>query len=351
MNISRISKNGEVEKYFNSLLENGLFDSTSLDRKKWRWKYAGNPSLSDGDLPSWACYIDNKIVGHLGAIPVGLKAGSRRIRAAWMVDFITSPLYRKKGMGHALVEDAGKNFDIMLTVGQTDMSYNLFMKMGWKLIGLVPYYIKIWDAGALIEEKVRNHFFANIIAKPINLFLSFLNYFMRLKHSENIDVSQIVSFDKEADLLWKEIAGSYEIIVPRNLAYLSWKFDVQPDMRYAKFKAVRNGKAAGYIITRTVKGNSSKPEGLIVDIIVRPEDSEVIDSLMAAALQHLKKEDCSVARFYINDKIIEKAVKNSGFIKRKPFMRFLISKKIDTLEDIEDLANWHLTAGDCDIDR
>ena len=351
MNINRISKNGEVEKYFKGLVESELFDSTSLDRKKWRWKYADNPFLFDGNLPSWAYYIDNKIVGHLGAIPVELKTGFGKIRAAWAVDFITSPSYQKKGIGRALVEEMSKNFDLILTVGQTDMSYNLFMKMGWKLLGFVPYYIKIWDAEVLIEEKVKNAFFANLIVKPINLFLFFLNYFMKPKCSENINVSQIVSFDKEVGRLWEEIAEFYEIIVPRNFAYLSWKFDAQPNMYYAKFKAVRNGKAVGYIITRTIKGNFSKPEGLIADIIVRPEDLEIIDSLMAAALLHLKKENCSVVRFYINNKIIEKAIKNNGFIKRRPFMRFLISKKIDTLEGIENLASWHLTVGDCDIDR
>ena len=136
------------------------------------------------------------------------------------------------------------------------------------------------------------------------------------------------------------------------MAFLKWKYDKQPGMGYIKFRAVENDKLKGYIVMRSISSECGKTrEGLIADIITRPDDRDAIHALIFAALDYLKDEGCSIVRCCLSHKGVQKILTGCGFIKRKPQMRFLINKNIDGLDEIYNLDNWYITAGDCDIDR
>lgn len=353
MRIVRITRTDNKREYFENFQSRGLIDYSKRSYEKWHWQYIENPVCLNQDLSIWVYIIDDKMVGYLGAIPVELKVLSRKISAAWAIDFVTLAEYRKKGIGRALVEEAGNYFDLLLTVGQTDMSFNLFRKMGWRLLGCVPYYIKIWDTKTFIKEKIKNNLMVNSIALFVNLLLKPFNYFKKPREVPGIKFNTIDNFNVEADSFWDKISRYYRIAVPRNYAYLHWKYDRQPNMHYVKFRAARKDKVCGYITLRCINSGLDSPEGLITDILVHPEDKKAAEALLFAALSYLREKNCSVVRCYVNNKYIQRCILNFGFIKCKPFMRFLISisKKIDNLEETLNLDNWYLSAGDCDIDR
>lgn len=350
-NISRILRKDNHIECFQSLQALSLIDYSSRGYERWHWQYMENPFCLTQDPSVWIYNLDGERAGHLGTIPVALKAGSQQITAAWAVDFATLSKYRKRGIGRSLVEEAVKNFDLLLTVGQTDMSFNLFRKMGWEFLGYLPYYIKIFDMKVLIKDKIKNIFILNIVSPLFNLFFAALNFFKKPQKSQGIEVDSIDNFSEDADLFWQEICVGYKITIPRNQAYLNWKYDRQPNMRYVKFCAKRNGRTCGYIILRCVKINLPNPEGIITDIVVNPDDREATEALFFGALRYLKRERCSVVRCYINNKDIQRYLADCGFVRCKPYMRFLISTKRDNFAEITNLDNWFLSAGDCDIDR
>jgi len=350
MNIIRISKKENLENLFQDLIRTNLINCPTLGYKKWCWQYMENPFYLGDELPAWISSLDGKPTGHLGTLPIELKVGSRKIIAAWAVDFMTSSEYRRKGIGRSLVDEANRCLDVFLTVGQTDKAFSLFTKMGWKFLGNIPYYIKILDLKILIKEKIKNLFISNLVVVPVNLFLKVFNYLKRPRKPKGIEIHRIANFNEEADLFWEEIASSYKIIVPRNKAYLGWKYDAQPGMDYVKFRAVRKDKVSGYIIVHCIRTLGRK-EGLITDIISRPKDKDVVRGLVFAALEYLKSEDCSIIRCYINQKDIQGVLGSCGFMKRESRLRFLMNKNSDGLEETYNLDNWYITAGDCDIDR
>ena len=83
-------------------------------------------------------------------------------------------------------------------------------------------------------------------------------------------------------------------------------------------------------------------EGLIADIITRPDDRDAIHALIFAALDYLKDEGCSIVRCCLSHKGVQKILTGCGFIKRKPQMRFLINKNINTrfVEIKKRLTRW-----------
>ena len=308
MNIARASKAEDAKSHFQK-----CFMGTSP--QKWSWKYEANPFFLRQGIPAWIAVSDGKTVGHFGAIPVKLKVASSRINAAWAVDFVILPDYRRKGLGMSLVEEANRHFDAFLAIGGTHMSSSLFVKMGWVFLGRAPYYIKILDIGIPI----------------VNPFIKFYNYLTRPRQPKGIKVDIIENFSEEADLFWKEIENFYRIVVPRDKAYLNWKYGSQPGMNYIKFRCVRAGRICGYIVTRILKSKSDNTEGLIADIIARPDDKDAIRGLIFAALRYLKSKNCSVARCCVNNKDIQRILGEFGFIRRKPQMSFLVKKNLDGL--------------------
>lgn len=351
MNIIKISKEDDLKNVFRDYLENSAINHAGLKYEKWLWKYMENPFFIEKPA-MWICAINGKTAGFLGGIPVRLKVGTEIINAAWAVDFMTSQEYRRKGMGRLLTSEANKYFDVFLSIGQTDMACKLFTKMGWENLGYIRHYIKIWDVRVLIKERIKIVFIVNLICLPINALLKLLTHFKDPKKSKKIEIRMIDNFDTESSAFWEAIKGSYKIAVPRDMTYLNWKYNRQPDMGYVKFCAERDHKICGYIIGRVINTETNNgTEGLITDVIVQPGDKDAMESLMFSMLKYIKDKGCSMARCYINNKDIERNILNYGFIRSRSTMRFLMNKNINELSEMSGLNNWHITAGDCDIDR
>jgi len=353
MSIVRIAGNSpsELERCFRLIVENRLFYDSMAQYDKWHWKFVANPFCSSAAVPVFLFMVDRAVAGQLGVMPVALKIGTERLNAGWAVDFKTLPEYRNRGIGKALVQEASRSFDVLLTLGQTDMSYSLFLKMGWKLIGHLPYYLAIYDSHALVRERIGNDYMAKPAAIAANLLLKGFRHVKKIKTPQDIQVSEIERFDDEADELWREIASCDTAMVPRDLSYLRWKYDIQPGMSYRKVRASRNRKACGYAIVRIVKGRAGEKEGLIADIVASPDDRASIEALLCAAMGLLEAEDCSIARCYFSNRSIGDVLERSGFIKGRATARLLVSRDMPGLTGPDDLHKWYMSAGDCDMDR
>ncbi|MBI4620272.1 MAG: GNAT family N-acetyltransferase [Desulfobacterales bacterium] len=351
-NITIVSKEGRHVECFTALQKRGLIGYSTSGYKRWHWQYIENPFWPSCDISAWLYKTNGEAVGHIGTIPVQLHAGSKKINAAWAVDFMTLSQYRRKGIGRALVNKISEHFDILMAIGITEMSFRLFMKMGWRHLGNIPYYIMVWDCRGLLKKKIDDIFILNLVSIPVNLLLKVFNASKKLTLKiDVVEVRRIDSFDKEPAEFFNETTMNYQILVTRNKSYLNWKYDRQPDMNYVKLKAVDGKKPCGYSVIRCIKCDVGKPEGLIVDIIAPPDDRTSIKSLVLASLEYFKKEGCSLVRCYASHKGIQKALLSCGMIRRKSDMRFLISKDIVGLNEHHNLGNWHITSGDCDIDR
>ncbi|GEM_PF-2156013 len=352
MNTARISgKQDDLQKYFNGYVTSRLLKDPSLGREKWHWQYLENPFCPPENPAVWVCSIEGKMAGHLGTLPVEVKVGSKKVHAAWAVDFFTAPEFRGKGIGKSLTEESAKAFDLFLSVGNTDMSFGLFKKLGWKPLGDVPYYVKFWSWEAPLRKRIRNQAATAFLLAIFNGASGIYNALMHPKKSAEIRTERIETFDQEADELWAEVESFYTVVVIRSRAYLSWKYEKQPGMNYIKFRALRGRQLCGYIVVRAVKTGENPAEGLIADLIVRPNDTEAAHALLDAGLDYLRKEGCQLARCYATDKRIRKILAAAGFIKRQPVMRFMAYQKGGDLDAADQQDNWFIMAGDSDIDR
>src|SRR5215813_5071690 len=90
--------------------------------RKWTpayldWYFLQNPNLDAGCPPVWIVKSEQKIVGQVATIPVELKAGAKVTKAVWILEFILLPEFRGQGLGKRLVQEAGKTYPTMITLG------------------------------------------------------------------------------------------------------------------------------------------------------------------------------------------------------------------------------------------
>src|SRR3954466_7517572 len=66
------------------------------DPEFWKWHFLDHPNSPPGDLPVWLAWRDNKIIGHLGTIPVDLNVRGENHPASWIIDIIIDPNFRRR---------------------------------------------------------------------------------------------------------------------------------------------------------------------------------------------------------------------------------------------------------------
>jgi GNAT superfamily N-acetyltransferase len=98
-------------------------------KSHWRWLYQ-NPAGAQARLPI-VVMEDNRVVGHISAIPLKLRRGRDERAAIWLCDLAVLPEYRGKSLGSVLLAEAMTLSS--LRVGfPNELSWRLMSKCGWK---------------------------------------------------------------------------------------------------------------------------------------------------------------------------------------------------------------------------
>ena len=74
----------------------------------------------------------DKIIGHLGLIPIKIKLKEELIPATWYIDLIIHPNYQGKGLGSLLVKEGQKNSKVQLAVCN-EAALRVYKKLNWKI--------------------------------------------------------------------------------------------------------------------------------------------------------------------------------------------------------------------------
>jgi GNAT superfamily N-acetyltransferase len=304
--------------------------------RRWQWKYLENPQGAGTALPAWVTLSDGEPVGHLGAMPVRLKVDAAVLDGAWAIDFMTRAGDRRRGIGAALLDKATGSWDAFLTVGQSDASFGLFLKMGWRYLGDLPSFIRVLDARAILGRRLG----------------ALGNFGLRLfgprrRRHPDIDIYRVDEFTDEADAFWRAIADDYRVVVPRDQAYLTWKYVTQPGMNYVRLRAARRGQVRGYAVVRVVPGE--RPAGLIADVLTHRDDSAARATLLRAAVSYCQAAGCGIVRCLASHESLQRSLRQAGFLRRRRVKVRMVATP--SAASRIPLTAWYLTAGDCDIDR
>lgn len=271
---------------------------------RWLWLFVNNPFRGGRGLPIWLAELDGQIVGQTCEMIVPLKMADSVHPAAWGVDFIVLPEFRRHGIGRLLQRAQTDYHDIFMALSMSPISRHGLTSLGfteanpaaelYKLIRILPE-----QARGMVDNKLgTGHILSRVcaircVAMGLAILLNFLTWLRdlvrRREGARTITIEPVERFGDELDQLWVRLAPRFPVIVERSAAYLNWKFTEQPDMNYDKFVARCGQTVCGYVVTRAGRPPEAKM-GIIADLFAAPDDGAVIRRLLLHAVTHLRRK-------------------------------------------------------------
>ena len=327
---------------------------------RWLWEFVNNPLWDSQSLPIWLAEVDDQIVGQTCEMLVPFKVGDRVTSAAWGVDFIVLPEFRRHGIGGLLQRAQTDDSDIFMALSMSPISRRGLVKMGFQEANPV---IELYKLTRVSPDQVRrmvdkkfgtNHILSRVckarcvavgLAIPLNLLKWLRDLLPSLEGMRTMTTERVECFGEDIDHLWSRLAPHFPVIVERSAAYLNWKFTEQPDMKYDIFVARRGQTVCGYVITRT----GIPPEarvGIIADLFAAPDDHIAIRRLLVDATQHLRRAGVNgiIAASSVPEYVVQFA--QQGFNITREIVPMFRSKKWPV-----SASGWFMSMGDHDWDQ
>ena len=317
----------------------------------WKWAHIDNPA---GISRIWLAEHNGKLVGQYPLILEDMKVGREIIKGAQIVDTMTHPEYRRRGIAYSLGKKALNELEketIHLVFGfPNQQAYPLHIKSGWLDVCSFQVMIKPLNLKNILQKYfVRNRLLLNIFTAAGNLIIKTFFRSKKVPEEDMMKIRKISHFDDRINEFWNKIANDYNIIRIRDKKYLNWRYVDVPNADYTIFVAEESGEICGYIVLGC-RNENCLTWGYIYDIIALTGRVDTIQCLIAKAVEYFsaKKADAIGCKMIAN-KNYRKGFLKMGFI---PYFRFKgrfiaynASKEISD-EFIKNPNNWFIQQGD-----
>ena len=343
--ISRLGRIELTDRDYSTFIQPLFGGNKIADRIRYiEWLLGNNPNLPAKDaLPIFVYRDSSEPIGQLGVIPVETVFGGKKLLGGWCVDFFVDPKAQRRGIGAKLLHAAYEDFPLLLTLGQSDLAFNLAHKLGWH------------DCGALtLCRTLLNH--TTTVPKLLlkKAGLSFSGKKRSESHrpfsakNEDATVEELTSFsDFEIPQLHDD---GDEFYFQRSEQFLDWRYFDVPFASYTVLGICLNGRTNIAAVLRMSEENSwSKAK--LVDLLY-PFDIPAHD--LKRALKIIKSFASSRGVEYFecktSDQKLLEVLPKSMFSTSTPAERFLYSTADGIKQPVVSIDKWKLYVGDCDLD-
>jgi hypothetical protein len=116
------------ERALGDFFERMYPDRAKFLQRHWRWLYRIDEFPDLG--PPLVALLDDRVIGHVGQIPVFIRRGDREILAAWGVDGGVLGPYRGSGIGWKLMDLWNRRYPVAMGFC-TEALFRILIKQGW----------------------------------------------------------------------------------------------------------------------------------------------------------------------------------------------------------------------------
>lgn len=334
--------------------------SAGMD-KIYKWKFESSPFMPKDRLQV-ILYRDNgRIVAHLGGIPYLFKYGERYQPTVWIMDFLSHPSYRGKGLWLAY-KMVLENPAVVGVAGE-EVRMDLWRVIGKRLrrprvdLGIYRHLVKKVDiANSGIARRVLRLKPLIDLANALWRGYHRLFKYWRLDLKEaGLEIKEVDRFGEEINRLWEMVNDDFVIIPKRTDAYLNWRFVEHPTNRYDRFVVEEGGEIRGYLVLRLLE-KAGERIGRIVDILASRKEEKYCRGLVSFALDFFEKRGVeAVQAFESTCPELSRALKRNGFSHRLTTQRPMKMQAWQRQDDISpelfhDPKNWYFTYADSDFE-
>jgi acyl carrier protein len=319
------------------------------------WQYRATPISQGQDYHLRLAWAEGTIVGFLGYIPVELSVAGRILRAAWLANWMVEPGQRHLGLGPALIQNVGDDFEVSLAVGANAEARDVLSRMGWTDRGMLQRYVGLLDrAGAQVlgasgsldwpGEEVRRS------ASPAG-----------------VSIGMVPRFGDDVTEVWDRVYGrDGETIGTRRTApFLNWRYADHSDFPYRLFRAEAEGRTVGFAVHRVERARNAEIRvSRIVELVADPGYEECLLSTLAA---DARTQGAVAADYFCGDGELDGVLQRAGYLpgdhaaaqqvpvlyqpidRRRAGIRFLAD--VRRVPEADQLTRWYVSKADGDQDR
>jgi hypothetical protein len=321
-----------------------------LDR--WKWMFVASAARLGVPPRVWLARDRDRIVAHMGAIPVRLKLGARELTTAWLVDTMVLEEYRTQALGSRLMLQAHDDLPFALSLGQTVEMREIQFRLGWKQVA------PLQTAQLLIRpERVLKGKLPAPAAVAAGFGLRASAFVRDLVRSGGRVRSELIDrFGERHDALWRRVADTVTCAVVRDASYLNWKYVDQPGQTFTRVEVLDGDAVRGAAVFTIREADAAYKyrRALLVDVVAPFSDEQSLTATLQGAVQAAADAGADAVECLHVSEPLTRALRQVGFYLRTP-QRFLLVDPGPLPENDLRLVmtgkHWLVTQGDSDIDR
>jgi amino acid adenylation domain-containing protein len=315
----------------------------------FEWKYLESNSMPGDGSTLGVLDCDGDIVGMNGGVSARFKIEDNTIPGCWGSDFQVTPDHRVVA-GWVWSEITRHSSGLKLSVPGVDL-YPILSESE-SVIDIDQYVILVacLDLGAVLKTRGWPSTFSSICGFLFRPLPAIFDRYTRARAATGIDVIEISRFDERFDQFWQVVSSDYPAIMVRDQAFLSWRFDRCPIRDYTRYAAVREGEIVGYIVTRSY-ASGEKERGMIVDYLVRRNDSAVLSALIQTAMQDFRSRGAVSVKCSLSSSQREhiRQLRSHGFLIQRPGLHIVADRGFYD-KSLAAIGEWFITYADGDFD-
>lgn len=316
-------------------------------QRRWRWINDEHPvRLTDGP-PAWICRVGDRIVGHIGVLPVEAKVLGAKRMLGWARDLIVDPAMRGRGIGSQLMRIAIQAVDVCSVLGYED-AYPLYRRLGYVDMGRLPLLAKPGDPGALASALPG--------PSPLAAVASRVLHVVRARAPAHPAAPRRVEIldrlDDRFDRWWPEVENAFQCVIRRTSASMNWRYAHEMSHRHRIIGAFVADDLRGIAVVRPGLSRGVTA-GFLVEILAHPSDRDTMLRLIAASEAELRRsEPIAFFRAAVLHRSFQDALIETGYVPLPSPIHWIVAARDGpaSITHVSDRGEWYLNGGDSDVD-
>lgn len=317
---------GDAEKILRFL--KGIFGGWQSLRQ-WNWKFMEVEETQKRKTTIWVVEDHGRIVGHLAAVPMNLRMGSKVFPVCQLVDGGLDLDYRHRGIYSRIVQQVlsdAKEQGSALAFGFANRpSYRIYAMQGslHKLFEIAQMFKVVGVRNTLLTAKARlvhrdltdsskgAEFMDFLLTLKGRAISAFFEFFRNISASlvlgalgSKIDgislefrAIEAAELSEQVEKLWTKLSSVFRFAFERDNNYLGWRYR-KPEARYQVYVAEKAGEVVGYFVILCEEKNvnigklciGGVKTGYILDLVCEPN---LVTTLISAAEAELERQHAS----------------------------------------------------------
>ena len=336
----------------------------SRDRRvleaRWVWLFIDSARRLATEPRVWIHREGERVIGHLGAIPIDLQIGTLRQRTAWLVDNRVSEDRRGRAIGPQLIIQANHDLPLSLSLGQTEEIRKILGHLGWRYV--VPLQTAMLLLSPLNVLRTKMPYPAAVTASLVlGAKIAARQMTTRVlgmrEHAPAGEVRQVDRFEARHDRLWERMSSDVCCASVRDSSFLNWKWVSQPGQTPYRIEIVDGEECLGVavLLIREPDTVYSYRRAFLADLVMPLSQPRLVRSLLEAAIRAARDLGADSLICLHANAVLTRALQQLGFVIRNPERHLMIHVNSplpeEALSQLRDGNNWFLTQADSDIDR